>query len=174
MDFWVWVVILFVAWALEALATAAKKRREGPPARGRPSSPPQRLPSPQPPQRRPVARRPAPVIIHRPDEPRGPVGGEPDFSSETEERYRVEVPVKRAPRPRVLESTEPREGVSAEVLVPEVAAPPTGAQHLRALEKYGRSAPPARRRARRLPRRLMKLRDAIIWMEILGPPKGGR
>jgi hypothetical protein len=114
------------------------------------------------------------VIIRPPDEPRWPVEREPDLASETEERYRDEVPVTRAPRPRVFESTEPLEGVSAEVLVPEVDAQPTGAQHLRALQKYGRSAPPARRRARRFPRRRTKLREAIIWMEILGPPKGGR
>jgi hypothetical protein len=165
MDFWVWVVIVFVAWALEALANARKKKRQPP----RPPQPPER-PAPRPvPQRQPAPRRTGPVIIHAPPErPRLPDREwRRETEGEQEEPFRLEVPVARPPRPRELEPTAPIEGISAEVLYP---------QHVRALEKYGLvpAQPRTRGHPRQPPRRFANLREAVIWMEILGPPKGGR
>ena len=89
----------------------------------------------------------------------------------------VEVPVARPPVPRRLEpeATESIEGVSAEVDRAEAPAEATDAQHVRAKAKYGPSAPaevtrgPARRR---LVLGRVNIRDAVLWAEILGRPKG--
>ena len=164
MDFWVWLVILFVAWALEALAGAAKKKKQTPPEE-RPTIP----------RRPPVQRRP-PAPLRPSSSPRPTPRAEPFIirvprsEEDTEAPILLEIPVDRAPRPRDLESTEAREGVSAEVTRAEDTRESTEPQHVRALAKYG----PGASQSRRASPRVMRLRQAVIWMELLGPPKGLR
>jgi len=163
-DFWVWLVILFIAWALEAIANAGKKKRPPPESRRLAPRPRVQRPAPPPARARAPARMPpAPP----PPVPRLP---EPFPSGELEAPWEIEVPVPRAPRPREVEATEALEGVSAEALAPETAPE---AAHLRAVAKYGPVAGPLPAPARRRGGvRRIRLHDAIVWREILGPPKG--
>jgi hypothetical protein len=169
-DFWVWVVILIVAWALEAVAGLAKKKRalppeDRPPVPRRP--PVQRRPPPTPRPPLPDARS-EPLVIRRPRPVE--VNGE-----DRESAILIEVPVRRPPRrPRDLESIEPLEGISAEVTRSEEAAEATEPQHVRALEKYGPATVRDSRSKRLSSRRMARIREAVIWMELLGPPKGLR
>jgi hypothetical protein len=145
-DLWVWIAIFIAAWLLEALSAAAKNKR--------------RQQQPQ----QPLARRPAPPAA-APSRP-PPI---------------VEVPVARPPRPREAEATAAAEGVSAEAEVVEAAPESTDASHARVVEKYRAPAvgeiggPEAPARARgRLVLRPATVRDAVVWREILGPPKSER
>ena len=148
MDFWVWIVILVIAWLLEALGSQMKKKRE-----------------------RKVFLPDALVelsdaLVERRDEEEPPL--------------LIEVPVRRtAQRPRDEEVAEkPLEGVSAEVVDRAEATTSESAepQHVRAMGKYGPSQVAAVERVaprRRLVLRPATLRDAVLWTEILGRPRGG-
>ncbi|HXF95695.1 MAG TPA: hypothetical protein VNI61_06290, partial [Gemmatimonadales bacterium] len=106
---------------------------------------------------------PPPAKVYLPQ----PVPGAPP----EQEGIVIEIPVERAPRPRQIESVAPAEGVTAEVESLEALEP----QHVRALEKYGPAAaePAAPKIARRrFVLRPSTLRDAVVWTEILGRPKG--
>ena len=166
MNLWIWITIFIVAWLLEALSSAAKnkqRQQQAPPPPRRPQS----SPGSPPPARRippaPALQAPRPVPAPR----RAPA---PVF----------EVPVARPARVRELERTTATEGVSAEV---EVAEPPpesTDASHVRVTEKYRGPAPgeiggeEQPRPQARFALRPRTAREAIVWMEILGPPKSER
>jgi hypothetical protein len=160
MDLWVWIAIFIVAWLLEALASAAKnKQRQQQP-------PQQRVPPPQPRRVPPAPRQPPRTVsVPSPRFPPPPV---------------FEVPVVRPPRVRALEPTSAAEGVSAEVEVAEPAPESTDARHTRVTEKYGAPAageiggPEHPRTQARFALRPRTAREAIVWMEILGPPKSER
>jgi hypothetical protein len=165
-NFWIWVILLVGAWVLEAVGSAAKKRKRPPSPRVPPSAPPaRRQPAPRSPARQPARGKvylPEPVTERRAQA----------------ERVVVEVPVARFPRSREPESTEPIEGVTAEVEAAEARVPAESVepQHVRALEKYGAaevdSAAPAPKR-NRFNLRPASMREAVLWTEILGRPKGG-
>jgi len=166
-DLWVWIAIFIVAWLLEALASAAKNKQrqqqqqqQAPRPQGsrRPPAPAGRMPPvPGPPPRT--------VSVPSPRFPPPPV---------------FEVPVARPPRARALEETSAAEGVSAEVEVAEQAPESTDASHTRVTEKYrapaaGEIGGPEHPRTRaRFALRPQTAREAIVWMEILGPPKSER
>ena len=153
MDIWIWIAIFIVAWLLEALSSAAKKRREAPPRRVPSSPPPSPRPAPQPEVERITFEVPVPRPSRAPREAR-------------------------IPRPREWEPAESLEGVSAEV---ERAAPqpePTVVEHLGLRHRElvaGEIGAPSRPRApRRFSFHPRRLRDAIVLMELLGPPKSER
>jgi hypothetical protein len=164
-DLWVWIAIFIVAWLLEALASAAKKKRQQeqqPPRPPRPQGPPARRPSPvlrpSPPPRRPVtvlSPRDAPPLVFA-------------------------VPVERRLRARDPEPTSAIEGISAELEVVEPPPESTDASHRRVTEKYrapvvGEIGGPERQRTQaRFVLRPRTVREAIVWMEILGRPKSER
>lgn len=159
-NFWIWVVLLVIAWVVEAVGSAAKKRKR--------PAPPEARPRPAP---RPRPRQPAPRKVYLPE----PVT-EPRVEAE---RVVLEAPVARFPRTREPESTEPIEGVTAEVETAEARVAPESVQpqHVRALEKYGSAAvesvaPVSKRR--RFSLRPASVREAVLWMEILGRPKAER
>ena len=168
MNLWIWITIFIVAWLLEALSSAAKnkqRQQQAPPPQRHPQSSPGSLP----PARRvppaPARQPPPPASVPAPRRTPAPV---------------FEVPVARPARVRELERTTAAEGVSAEV---EVAEPPpesTDARHVRVTEKYRGPAPGEiggeehPRPQVRFALRPRTAREAIVWMEILGPPKSER
>ena len=167
MDLWVWIAIFIVAWLLEALASAAKNKRRQ-----------QQQQQPRPPRPQGAAVRPA-QARHVPPVPRQPSRTVPVPVSRGAPPM-FEVPVARPPRGRELEPTAAAEGVSAEVEVTEPAPESTDASHMRVTEKYRGPAPGeigGEERARpqaRFALRPRTAREAIVWMEILGPPKSER
>lgn len=173
MDLWVWIAIFIVAWLLEALASAAKNKQRQqqqqpqrqPRVQGT-GSPPQtrRAPPPQPPVPRQPPRT-VSVLSPRRAPPLPPA---------------LEGQVTRAPRVRELERTTAAEGVSAEVEVVEPGPESTEESHTRVTEKYRGPAPgeiggeEQQRPPRRFALRPRTAREAVVWMEILGPPKSER
>ena len=166
MDFWIWVLVLAIVWLFEELVKAGKKKKRLPPAAPRPGV--ERAPARRPP---PLRRAPPPRPLPPPPEPQGDV--------EAEDELVFEVPVLRAPRAprrREPEPVESFEGVSAEVERPAPPPEATEAQHRRATQKYGpttRAEVTAGRARRWLALGHGTIRDAIVWAEILGRPKGG-
>jgi hypothetical protein len=157
-DLWVWIAVFVAAWLLEALAGAAKKRRQTPPQRSRqrsvPGGPPTpvRRSEPRPVVQRPVPRREPPLVVYLPEPESG-----------------------RARRGAAVSA----EGVSAELPVSTPAAESTTPPHRRVVGTYGPGVPAeigtARQtRPHRFALRPATLRDAVVWAEILGPPRSER
>ncbi|MBI2403578.1 MAG: hypothetical protein HYV20_12760 [Gemmatimonadetes bacterium] len=152
-----------------------KRKRQTPSG---PSGGGSRRPQPRPAPRREVRR----VPVARPQEPAGGAGqasgrdttvadlyailtGERPPSDETAESWEASAEAAAA-EPRSLEQVEGPEAVSLETLEPagEVS-------HRRFYEKYVAPEQPAAAAAPGKPR-VPRLRQAILWREILGPPKG--
>lgn len=160
MDIWVWIALFIVAWLIETVATAAKNRQRaqerargtgGPPARQRAPGRRPRPPAPEPsarPSGRPRRTAPEPLVfeIPYPGRPRGP------------------------------ESAPRLEGVSAEVERPAPALESLEVEHHRVAERldYENAATEGHVTKRRRLGRPASWREAVVWREILGRPKGLR
>ncbi len=157
-------IIIFVSIFLLSLMFGRKKKRAASGTRTRVQSPRQAVSRARPrPSPRPLPRRPAPDQVHPFAEPLGSRA----IAEQILEQFRAAIEPPPPP-----ESVADDEAQSVETLEPAGRA-----SHERFHERYvdsTPSAPPAVTKPRRSPLvlRPSTMRQAIIWREVLGPPKG--
>lgn len=183
-DMLVWIVLLFIAWIAEGIASARRKKRrqaQGGQARERPPQPARRPARPAEPARDPRPRAPIP---RRPEPPARIPDREPAVLTPPEvvilrRPAPEEVPVPesrwaegaaRTPTARA-DATLEREPTIASL---ETLEPAGGASHVAFHEKYLDQPPPPRTVRRRLQLGRDDVRRGIVLAEILGPPKSQR
>ncbi len=157
-------IIIFVSIFVLSLLFGRRKKRTASGTRTRVQSPRQPASRARPrPTPRPLPRRPAPDQVHPFAEPLGSRA----IAEQILEQFRA-----------VIEPPPPPESVvDDEAQSVETLEPAGGVSHERFHERYIDStptAPPAVTKPRRSPLVLRPntLRQAIIWREVLGPPKG--
>ncbi len=156
-------IIIFASIFLLSLLFSRKKKRAASGTGTRAQSPRQTASRARP-RPSPSPRRPAPDQVHPFAEPLGSRA----IAEQILEQFRAAI----EPPPPPPESVADDEAQSVETLEPA-----GGASHERFHERYIDStptAPPAVTKPRRSPLVLRPntLRQAIIWREVLGPPKG--
>ncbi len=157
-------IIIFVSIFLLSLLFGRKKKRAASGTRARVQSPRQAASRARPrPSPRPLPRRPAPDQVHPFAEPLGSRA----IAEQILEQFRAAIEPPPPP-----ESVADDEAQSVETLEPAGRA-----SHERFHERYidsTPSAPPTVTKPRRSPLvlRPSTMRQAIIWREVLGPPKG--
>jgi len=183
-DMLVWIVLLFIAWIAEGIASARRKKKRGQAQSGRTG---ERAPRP--------ARRPARPDAPAEPRPRGPAPRTPERPSRVPEPGPVvlippEVVIVRQPPPERVPVPEGlwAEGAARKPTVrqdttlerePTIASletlePAGGASHVAFHEKYVDRPPPPPTVRRRLHLQRGDARRGIILAEILGPPKSER